>query len=486
MKDIARDVFYVVAPTYKNIETTIKTWDEKPEYTYSSDQELLKFAIGFLTVEYRDYMKDCKSQSEELYSYIDYTKSPGFPGNYFNITTKRELLSDPGYRKFCEENNHYYIPKLPVWTASPKKEFKLMEDILKDKIRMFQIPPFELLRSQLKFGKRISLRLKMEKWSAYGFNPYSGGANGLAMQLLTKPWRFIYDVSGWDKFLPVMNELYSVIKQNCGYDEWSYFEKSEFDWMVQNTVNHILKMPDGSTYLKKYGNPSGSGCTTRDNILAHVMILSYALAEAYRKKNGVMPDYSLLAQQIIYLFGDDSICAVDDEFSFICNEEFLAEVYGRFGLKLKFFVGGFEEPLENLSFLGFTFKKIKKFYYPCYDVVRLASSMIYEDADTLDRSAHLSKAYVLTIMSYPTQHFGIFNKAYKNLLDSVSKPLDETEASLKRMGPVTERMCEMVYQGLEASIFSDFFYSIGGGTKFDYVDLKPSDAWGETPQRFSQ
>lgn len=469
LKQIAQDRFWIVQPTTRNISKTVQSWEERPPCTFENEENkpFLKFAIQFLQREYGQLFKNSIANSEELYSYIDYSKSPGFPANHYGIQTKRELMEDAGYRKFCEKYNNYYIPVLPIWTASPKKEFKHIDEILADKIRMFQIPPFELLRSQLKFGKRVSLRMKEYKWSAYGFNPYEGGCNRLAKTLLTKMWRFIYDISGWDKYLPLLPHVYAVVRKSSLYDSFSPADKEEFDWMVSNTINHTIKLPNGQTYIKNYGNPSGSGCTTRDNILAHVIIMCYALTKAYYKKHNCFPQFQQVADQVVYLFGDDSICSVDDDFSEVCSEDFLSSIYSEFGMKIKYFKGGYDCPLENLSFLGFEFHKEGNFYYPRYDVERLASSMIYEDSDSLDRPSHLSKAYILTVMSYPTEHFKTFSQAYINLLSSIKNPVNETEIAFCRMGPVTPAICKHIYQGLEGSSFSNFFYSIGGGTKED-------------------
>lgn len=319
---------------------------------------------------------------------------------------------------------------------------------------MFQVPPFELLISQLRFGKRTSLRLKEYKWSAYGFNPYGGGVDRLGRLLETKKYRFYYDVSGWDKFLPVMSDLYTVIRACNGYlTEWTDAERLEFDWMVENTVNHNIKMPDGSVYLKTYGNPSGSGCTTRDNILAHVIIIAYALYKAYQARYGVMPSPMLVSTQVVKLFGDDSVIGVDSHFKLACDKDFMSNIFSEFGMKLKFFFGGKHYPVEKMEFLGFKFHKIINDgpYYPRYDVVRLASSMLFEDRDRLDRTSHLSKCFVLTLMSYPTDYHQLFLEAYKNLLLEVSKhPTNETERAFMSLGPFRRSISDSLFLGLEA------------------------------------
>jgi hypothetical protein len=409
LKDIAGDKFFVVCPTETNYYKTVTSWDVKPEYRYSGTESHM-FGMLFFEHYYRDIMQNCVATSEEICAYIDWTKSPGFPHTYFGFRTKEQLVLALADTMFYERTG-----TLTFWNVSGKVEFKNLADIEENKIRLFQIPAFELLFSQLKFGKRISLRLMNYEWSKYGFNPYSGGFNKLAETLLKKRYRGCYDVSGWDKFLPLLKDIYSVLKRQCGIPEEDW---DEFLWTVENTCEFMLKLRNGNVLLKDYGNASGSGCTTRDNIFGHVIIFAAGLFAAYKRKNGESPSFSLVRDQLVNLYGDDNVFAVDEEFSLMTDPEFLAGHLGNYGLKLKFFFGGLDADLHTLSFLGASFKKMPSgLWYPLYDVERLATTMIYE-SDVLTLSQHLGKAFTLMVMSRPSDKFDIFHEAYRALVSS--------------------------------------------------------------------
>nr|QDH87307.1 MAG: RNA-dependent RNA polymerase [Astroviridae sp.] len=336
---------------------------------------------------------------------------------------------------------------------TPKVEMLPMENILANKCRLFVIPELLLVLKQLKFGKMISLRLKNYRWSAYGFNPYSGGVNRLARRLLSKRVRFFYDVSGWDKFLNLLKKIYEIIKKNCGYEHWTPEEKKEFDWMVENTINMDCVFYDGSVYRKTYGNGSGSGTTTRDNILAHIIIVACMLYKAYYDKYGVYPSPTLVEEQIVQLFGDDSICATDPEFDFVLNDGFVEDLFKSFGMKLKYFHGGYDYDLHKMEFLGFKFFETSLGWIPLYDEVRLASGMIYNGVHSNDREAVLSKIMVLSFMSYPCPKHALFRRYAMDVAEYYSaydlSPTERTMIDLIQHTTSNEMIS--VFLGLESS-----------------------------------
>jgi hypothetical protein len=288
------------------------------------------------------------------------------------------------------------------------------------------------------------------EWSKYGFNPYSGGFNNLAVSLLKKRYRGCYDVSGWDKFLPLLKDIYSVLKKSCGIPE---SEMEEFLWVAENTCEFILKLQNGNVLMKDYGNASGSGCTTRDNIFGHVIIFAAGLFAAYKRRYGESPPFSLVRDQLVNLYGDDNVFAVDEEFSLMTDPEFLAEHLGNYGLKLKFFYGGLDADLHTLSFLGASFKKMPSgLWYPLYDVERISTTMIYEDNE-LTLSQHIGKAFTLMVMSRPSDKFEVFHDAYKALISSdlVRNNLDDPcVAAYAFVGTPSEYDIDAFYTGHES------------------------------------
>jgi hypothetical protein len=374
---------------------------------------------------------------------------------------KGDLVQDPAF----VQSDYWQHPErtTPMVSVANKKELKDVMDIMNEKIRLFFISEFHHCHGQLKYGKKSSLRMKNLKWSAYGFSPFLSGVHDLAQKLLSKPIRLWYDVSGWDKFIGLMEDLYKIIREKTNIPPSM---RDHFEWVIRHTIEFICVLWDGDVILKKYGNCSGSGVTTRDNTLMHVIIAAAFLCEAYFIKNGEMPTWNNLASQVVKLFGDDSVFAVDEEYSHVLyrqDEEdgFLHLFFKRMGMKLKFLHGGRDYPVEKMEFLGFRFCKIGGRYYPYYDPIRLAHSFINtnDKADSLD--AYISKCFVLTMMSYATEHRDTFLGAYKAILDSV-KPHEITPGiqGFLNIGPLTSSILESFYSGSESdSVDFPFFES---------------------------
>lgn len=416
LSDLAGDHFYVVNPVMDNYYKSVLSWDEKPHYYYKDSYHSM--ALLFFDHYYGVFFPDCVASSEEICEYLDWSKSPGWPHTYFGFRFKHELVNVMEQTMFMDRVN-----TIPIYNVSGKIEFRTREDIEADKIRLFTVPCFELIWSQLKFGKRISFRIMNVLWSAFGFNPYSGGFDKLARKLLSKRWRGCYDISGWDKFLPLLKDIFIILAKRCCVPEQ---DLDEFAWMVNNTVALMLKLHNGDVIRKNYGNGSGSGTTTRDNIFGHVIIFASGLFEAYYIKVGSVPSFALVQSQIVQLYGDDNVFALDDEFSLMCDPVFLGKHLAKYGLKLKFFYGGLDCDLSVLSFLGANFKYFNGSWYPLYDVVRLATTMLYERS-RLSLSQHLSKAFTLMVMSRPSSEFLVFYQAYNNLITDplILKNLDD-------------------------------------------------------------
>jgi hypothetical protein len=451
LSDLAGDEFYLSNPTVENVQFSVDTFDKKPPADFRD--KFFSYALNFLDKEYSHILDDCIMSDEEITSHIDYTKSCGFPGNSYGFHNKQELSCDPDYKKYFE--THQYLKYKSIWSVHPKIEFKQKTDLLNNKIRLFTIPNYELVYNQIRFGKRVSERLKELKWSAYGFNPYKGGTTLLARQLLTMPIRMDYDISGWDKFLPIMIDIYKWKEKHMSYENMSPLQQQLWRWTVDNTIEYRFKTPFGEVFDKDYGNASGSGTTTQDNILAHIVILTSALAECYYIKHDKMPPTELLAKQVVRLFGDDSIIGLSMEFEYILRDGFLEAHFAKFGMKLKFKHGGINFPLNELTFLGFKFINYRtELWYPKYDVSRLATSALYQGPNNNTQEAYISKLFTLMIMSYPNKDaFITFNKAYKDLCSNIEKQRrekTETEKTFLRMRNITETQIDNLFIGFES------------------------------------
>lgn len=457
LKQIAGDKFYLAIPTVDNINFSVATYEARPPCSYHDIYH--SKAFDFINNEYGSLLKDSMLTSEQVWEYIDLSKSPGYPANARGFPNKRSLLTYPPFTQYLFENKH--INTRPIWCVHPKEEFKELEDLKKNKIRLFTIPPLDLLYEQVRFSKRSAERLKLFKWSAYGFNPYRGGTNNMAQKLLKYRIRLFYDISGWDKFLPILCELYErFIEPN------SNIHPSDLDnymWMAFNTYNFMFKTPQGHVFLKKYGNPSGSGATTRDNIFAHIVILASALIECYYNKFKLYPAYAWLSDQVVFLFGDDNIMSLHDDFSLILENDFLFKHFEKYGMKLKFLHGGIDFPIEQMQFLGFYFQEQEGIYIPRYDIERLCTSAVYSNGRDRSREAFTSRLFILMIMSYPTKEvFPYFRSAFNewaSFLFTIYEVLTPTEKAFYDMASITDDAIFGLYNGYESSVDFSFFLS---------------------------
>jgi len=250
-----------------------------------------------------------------------------------------------------------------------------------------------------------------------------------------------------------MADLYDIIRARTNVPPE---QREYFDWVIRHTCEFVSVLWDGDVILKSYGNCSGSGTTTRDNILMHVIIAAAFLSEAYYIKMGELPTFHLLCQQCVKLFGDDSVFAVDLEFEHVLyrqNEEdgFLNQFFKRMGMKLKFLHGGVDYPIDKMEFLGFRFHLIGDRYYPYYDPIRLATSFIHTNDKSDKLEAFISKCFVLTMMSYASEHKRLFLDAYKALLDSVkTHEITPGIQGFLNIGPLSDRVLENFYSGAES------------------------------------
>jgi hypothetical protein len=461
LRTLAGNKFVMVEPSIENVNLTITSFDNA-KYSNFRDN-FFEFGKEFLATQYGHIFPDGVASSEELHDYVDWTKSAGYTATASNIYSKGELVKDPLYLKSDYHLNN--ANTVPIVSVAVKRELKKIDEVMANKIRLFFISEFHLCLSQIKFGKRSSSRLKNFKWSAYGFSPWRGGVHELAQKLLSKVCRFYYDVSGWDKFIPIMEDLYKVISACSDIPDNL---KTEFEWMIQNTIAFVCALWDGDVILKNYGNCSGSGTTTRDNILMHIILAATFLAEAYYIKNGKLPSVEVLAAQIVKLFGDDSVFAVDAEFDHVMHRKdesdgFLRNFFARYGMKLKFLHGGTDFPVDQMEFLGFRFALKNGRYVPYYDPVRLAHSFVHTNDRCDDLGAYISKCFVLTMMSYATEHCDLFLAAYKTLIINVDKLPNQnpTVASFTNIGPLTEEILEAFYNGSESTLIDfSFFESV--------------------------
>jgi len=313
--------------------------------------------------------------SEEVYDSLNLDTSPGQPWLRVGARKKKDF-----FLKHTWSLRSPWLWSKPLWKVVPKTEWYKECKILAGKVRTIIIPPAHFLWWQKMCYLLQNESLKGFFWSAYGFNPYKGGTDRMARKINRHRIKISYDVRGWDRVLPILDEVYAM------RNSFLEIPPEILSWVTEHTLRGHLLMPDGLVIKRHQGNNSGSGNTTPDNILGHFIILAHALRNV-----GVMID-----EAVANLFGDDNILSFDSALSFEEIESSFRATFSFYGMELDPFV--ISEDLADHAFLGFTFTRYKSYWVPRYDEGRILASLLYTiNKKSMDRDM-VSKTWTLTVM----------------------------------------------------------------------------------------
>jgi hypothetical protein len=289
------------------------------------------------------------------------------------------------------------IMEFPIyWKIAGKLEYQTEELYVgQDKLRTFIISDFELLFHQLRLYKKQNESMKNFYFSAYGFNPYVGGTNRLAVKHCKRKRIWSCDGKAWDRKINVLRQVYEIRNTFAEYDPF-------LEWVTTNTIVTNIILPNGDVILKSWGNNSGSGNTTCDNIIAMHIILFDIMYRIFVHM-GMKPTFETLGTIIknyidVDNFGDDVLGSDDLPISDELFEKFVREGFSRYGIILDPFI--ITNNIEAHSFLGFGFTSINGIYYPLYSKERIAISAITA-METVGDEETVSKLYSLMLMSAP-------------------------------------------------------------------------------------
>lgn len=388
---------------------------------------------------------------EETMEHLFLKKGPGYPARYHGYKSRGQLMRNPDYVAFLNE-----YPEC-IWTVTPKLEFEEEQLILNGKIRTFVIPPLHLLYWQIRYYTRQNENMKNLWWSKYGFNPFGGGTNILAEELLARPYRGYYDIAGYDRKL----NLDTVYERRNRFLEDG--EEARKKWLYENTVSSILLMTNGDICAKERGNNSGSGCTTPDNIVAGMEMATYSLVHAYYDLHGKLPASHEVTDQCVNLYGDDNVAAVTEDFKYYLDEPHLKKYLSHFSMELKEFKGGLDLPLSELSFLGFSFRYITELnlYLPLWKQDRLYTGLVFEIGLT-PLWKYLQRFYSILLLSFPHNGWLDLRAEYLSFLNSLrSNPHPMVKVAVSNGAPNSYEMM-MFYTGYESGSGVNFL-PLGGG-----------------------
>lgn len=413
---------------------------------------------------------------QETISRMELDKGPGFKYRNIGFRTRRELLDQPEFVEYLESEN---MDPMPVYKVVGKVEPELLHLIVDEKkVRTFIPPPIDLLYWQLRFFSPGNENIKMHWWSYYGFNPFAGGVNRLGQRLLSKKFRFMWDVKGYDRRVL----LDHVLRRRArNLRNLTPRQRLRLLWVIENTMKSFILLSNGDIVYKSHGNNSGSGTTTPNNIEVGMEMIVYMLVVAYWRTHHKMPTFTDVIEQIIALFGDDCVGGVDEEFRLMVDETFVREMFAHFGLELKMFVGGEDYPMEELTFLGFSFRKIDRYFFPFWDKHRLICAILY-DMERTPLFKYVQKFYSLLIMLYPHQEFDVFNDIYREFLVVHKDDPHPTVKVFVRAGTLQRHSLLRFYLGLEAGGgFPIFLPPGGGGPKaIETFEMRPIKPWKQS------
>lgn len=385
LRSLAGD-YYRVVGDMGSVDKSIRKMDFSPCYEF---REHPFWSQSFRMVCEMNWMKfkDCHVLSfDELYPQLVRNAAAGVPWRLFGLNKKGLVLDDD------LAMNYILSPAVfdsdVVWGVSPKTEWYSAVDLDEGKVRTFIVSPFHHLLWTNLLCKSQNEALKMWWWSAYGLNPFKGGVNRFARRLMSvrNPWFIMYDVKGWDRLFSLMKEIRRI------RGEYMPTEKAiPFKWVYDNIEYQFLLLPDGTIVWRSWGNPSGSGNTTGDNILGHECCYSLVLHDLY---NGRRDRVNACC---VNVFGDDAVHAIpDNDFDPKEVETQHREIFRLFGFELDPFV--ISRSLSDMEFLGFKFQCENGFWIPRYNLGRLCAAFYY-CIETMPPAASAAKCWTLCVMS---------------------------------------------------------------------------------------
>ena len=279
----------------------------------------------------------------------------------------------------------------------------------------------------------------------------------LARELLARRHRGCQDWSGYDRLFPYLSYVYDIRHEYLlnVHD----IPDDRIKWVEENTVCSFLIDPQGDVFYKSWGNNSGSGNTTCDNTSVNEFLGIYAMV-------CIDEDTSLddIANEVNYhIYGDDETHAASDKYQLLCNEQFMREFAKKIGLELKFFRGGENYPLEQIGFLGYTYREIHGFWIPRFDDDKILFSLIHT-YKTLKLDQFVSKVYSLVLLSFGTDIFPLCCRFFDDLLESVKNSTDPTVKSFVLRGVPTPSFCFAFYTQCEQSELDSLVQDIFGSS----------------------
>jgi len=329
---------------------------------------------------------------------------------------------------------------IPLNTCCNKDEYLPEEEVSsiaqggKSKLRLFEIPDADHGLRQTMFlgGQNEKMCAQHEKhWIQYGMTKEYRGFNRLIGRLKRFTLRVEGDVSRYDKNCN-MRIVYNIRSKHLlingiPYTEWLQKERCDipkeildfmalYDYTRYYTEHPHVILPNGDIVVLATGNCSGSGATTGDNCIFHVVIKIY---ECFKMLVKIFGSEARLTKAEIdkywdhFIYGDDFLSGFMHKKLGVSVEDYLAnmrETYAEFGMELKPSASFHSESEEGgrvdprHSFLGSYCGWSETFgcYVPIPRVEKIASSICYVPLDnSMSKAEFWIRSYVLAVHLIP-------------------------------------------------------------------------------------
>jgi len=390
LKDNTGD-FVISKSTNRTLDISVRKMDNLPKYNYYVD-ESFPHAYEFVDSMYGKSLTTIPWNIEHTLSDMDLSKSCGAILVAAGYRTKADALMAGFLEDICDES---VMENRPIWKACGKVELRSRQKyVLDESQRTFIIEPLESLFHRKRLFGQQNVNMKETGWSSYGFNPYEGGVDRLGQRLSRFRRKIMWDAVKWDRLVPMMREICSLRTTHL-IDEDDPF----LQWVVESLCESVVLLPNGDLVFKSWGNNSGSGTTTGDNILGMNLIIAHAIYRLYAKYALKIPTMKeILVEWFFGTFGDDVVGAFNFEYGTSDQDilDMFTSTFDLYGIKL--------DPIklttdvEELDFLGFKFKLFEDHYIPKYDLGRLLASF-YKDCEKTTLAGEFSKMVSLMLMS---------------------------------------------------------------------------------------
>lgn len=390
----------ITKSTDRTLDLSVRKMDQEPCYDFQRDPHFPR-AKELLLEMYREALCQAPLSIDDTLARLDLSKSCGFVATRSGYRSKGEFFNAGHLYGILQKS---ICKEIPLWRVSGKIEADYRCDYVNEfKQRTFIIEPPELLFHRKRIYGNQNEGMKQHAWSMYGFNPYEGGVDRMAQTLLKHKRFWEWDAKKWDRKASWMRSIYEVRNHFVIEDDFR-------DWVTENGIVSVLVLPNGDVIRKRWGNNSGSGTTTGDNILGMSLIVLHMLLRLF---DG---DESKFKNKVeVCCFGDDVVGSDDLDVSDESLEKCIRETFALYGHELDPLK--IVHSLEECSFLGFRFHKSELGWVPQYDLGVISKSFLFLKED-LDLQAQISKLMSLLIMTagHGNETYNIFKDAVTSIV----------------------------------------------------------------------